>query len=144
MFLMVTNVTGGRPHISLGITPMTTRIDRKAIRRDYKDSYRPMGVYRVLNSRDGRMFVGASVNLPAIFNRLRMQLRSNGYLEHPELQQDWNALGEDAFDFEVLAELEAPEAPGQDVSDDLAVLVSLWLDELKPWGDRGYNRPPKA
>ncbi len=62
----------------------------------------------------------------------------------PELLRDWSALGEDAFDFEVLAELGAPEAPGQDVSDDLAVLESLWLDELKPWGDRGYNRPPEA
>ena len=72
---------------------MSTRIDRKAIRRAHKDNYRPMGVYRILSSRDGRMFVGASVNLPAIFNSLRMQLRSNSYLKHPKLQRAWNALG---------------------------------------------------
>ncbi|MEE2778352.1 MAG: GIY-YIG nuclease family protein [Acidobacteriota bacterium] len=121
---------------------MTSASDRKALIREYKESYRPMGAFRILNRTNGLMFVGSSVNLPAIFNRLRMELRANGYRKHPDLQKDWNACGEEAFEFEVLAELDAPEAPGVDVSDDLAALESLWLEELKPWGQRGYNRPP--
>ncbi|MDX1383508.1 MAG: GIY-YIG nuclease family protein [Thermoanaerobaculia bacterium] len=122
---------------------MPTRPERRAIVREYKESYRPMGVYRLTNRVNGKMFVAASPNLPAIFNRLRMELRANGHLKHPQLQADWNEHGEEAFDFEVLEELAAPEAPGVDVSGDLAALESLWLEELEPWGERGYNRAPR-
>ena len=27
--------------------------------------------------------------------------------------------------------------------DDLAALEALWLEELSPYGERGYNRPPR-
>ena len=118
--------------------------ERKAIAREYKESYRPTGVYRIVNQTNGRMFVGSSVNLPAIFNRLRMQLDAGGYLMHSELQRDWQELGAEAFAFEVLQELEPPEGPGWDPAEDLAALEALWLEELSPYDEKGYNRRPKA
>jgi hypothetical protein len=117
--------------------------DRKAIAREYKESYRPTGVFRLRNTTNGRMLVGSSVNLPATFNRLRMTLDAGGYLMHPELQRDWKALGAEAFEFEVLQELEPPEGPGWDPREDLAALEALWLEELSPYVERGYNRRPK-
>ena len=116
--------------------------DRKALKREYTETHRPMGVFQVRNTKDGRCLVDSSVNLPAIFNRLRMELRNNGHLKHPGLQRDWNECGEEAFEFEVLAELDTPDAPGVDVSDDLTALEAMWLEELEPWGERGYNRSP--
>ena len=118
--------------------------DRRAIAREYKESYRPTGVFRIVNKTSGRMLVGSSVNLPAIFNRLRMQLDAGNYLMYPELQHDWKELGADAFEFEVLQELEPPEGPGWDPKDDLAALEALWLEELSPYDEKGYNRRPKA
>ncbi|HLA63963.1 MAG TPA: GIY-YIG nuclease family protein, partial [Rhodothermales bacterium] len=83
-------------------------MDRKAAARAYKELQHPMGVFRVLNTAGGKSFIGTSVNLPAMLNRQRAQLQLGG---HPstELQRDWNALGADAFTFEVLDELASPD-----------------------------------
>ena len=50
-------------------------MDRKALKREYKEAPRPMGVYRVKDSVNGKSLVGPSADLPSILNRLRMQLR---------------------------------------------------------------------
>ena len=123
--------------------PNSSPVDRRALKREYKESHRPMGVFQVRNTRNDRILVDSSVNLPGIFNRLRTQLRMGSYLKQADLQSDWDQLGEDAFAFEVLEELEPPDGPGYDPSGDLAALLELWLEQLQPYGERGYNRPPK-
>jgi hypothetical protein len=121
----------------------TSNADRKAIKREYKDSYRPAGVFQLRNTTNGRVFVASSPNLPAMFNRLRLQLDAGNYVLLPELQRDWKELGADAFVFETLEELKPPDGPGWDPSDDLAALEQLWLEQLEPYGEKGYNRRPK-
>jgi len=114
-------------------------MNRKALIRAYKETPRPMGVYRIHNTRDDRSLVGRSVNLPAILNRERVALR---FGNHPNaaLQRDWATLGPDAFVFEVLDTLKAPEEqPGYDPADDLRVLEELWVDRLQAVGERGYG-----
>lgn len=117
-------------------------MDRKQLTRDYKETPRPMGVYRVRNLQNGRTLVGRSVNLPAVLNRERAQLKLNAH-RNRVLQQDWNALGADAFAFEVLDTITPPEdREGYDPTDDLTVLEALWLDRLRPWEAGGYMKPP--
>ena len=101
-----------------------------------------MGVYRVRNTVNERSLVAASVDLPAMLNRQRTQLRLGA---HPNrtLQKDWNELGAEAFAFEVLDTLSPPDRPDYDPSDDLRVLEELWLDRLSPFEERGYNAKPK-
>jgi hypothetical protein len=113
-------------------------MDRKALIRQYKESRRPMGVFRVRNTADGRSLVGTSVNLPAMLNRQRAQLRLGA---HPNraLQKDWNELGAEAFEFEILDTLTPPDTPAYDPSGDLRVLEDLWLEKLSPFDERGYN-----
>ena len=108
-------------------------IDRKAMRRQYKESARPAGLFAVRNTTDGAMLIGASVDLPAMLNRQRFQLEMGG---HPDkvLQADWKRLGPDAFRFEVLDELQPPTDPGQDVRDDLETLRDMWLQKLAAEG----------
>jgi hypothetical protein len=119
---------------------------REELRRAYKETRRPMGVYRVRNAHTDRSLVARSVDLPASLNRERAALRFGG---HPnrELQQEWNAYGPDAFVFEVLDTLQPPDdRPDYDPTGDLRVLEALWLERLAPVGDRGYGpaRPPRA
>ena len=115
-------------------------MDRKALVRSYKETRRPMGVYRVRNVRDGRSLVRASVDLPASLNRERTQLRFGGH-RNADLQRDWNALGPDAFAFEVLDTLTAPDdQPSYDAADDLAVLEALWRERLVSAGERDYAK----
>jgi hypothetical protein len=117
--------------------------DRKARIRAYTETPRPAGVYRVRNTRNGRALVGSSVDAPAILNRHRAQLRM-GVHALRALQADWNELGAEAFEFEVLDILEPPaHDPGYDPREDLRVLEQMWLDKLSPFAERGYNERPK-
>ena len=115
-------------------------MNRKSLIRAYKETRRPMGVYRIHNTRDDRSLIGRSVDLPAILNRERVSLR---FGNHPNaaLQRDWTTLGPDSFVFEVLDTLKAPdEQPDYDPTDDLRVLEELWIERLELLGERGYGR----
>jgi hypothetical protein len=117
-------------------------MDRKALIREYKESRRPIGVYRVYNTVKRKSLIGTSIDLPSMLNRQQAQLRLS---VHPnrELQRDWNELGADAFEFEILDTLTVAEGADYDSTQDLRALEELWLDKLSPFGDNGYNQEPK-
>jgi hypothetical protein len=118
-------------------------------RRELTDQYlqapRPMGVYRITNTVNGRFFVGASVDLPASRNRHEFSRRMPR-TPIPELLADWQVHGGQAFEFDVLDEL----PPREGVDDararraELDDLLELWLEKLQPYGSRGYNRAPNT
>jgi hypothetical protein len=112
-------------------------MDRKALIRRYKETRQPAGVYRVRNRRTERALVGCAANLEGILNRHRFQLERGS---HPSrgLQADWNALGPDAFEFEVLDQLKPAEKPDADESEDLRVLKELWIERLASSGVAFY------
>ena len=115
-----------------------SREHRKALIRAYKETPRTMGLYRVLNTENGRCLIGTSVDVPSILNRHRAQLRVNG---HPDrhLQRDWNSLGPDAFAFEILDTLEPEAEPGYDPADDLRELEAMWVGKLEAEGVERYG-----
>ena len=113
--------------------------DRRALRRAYKESKRPMGVYRIRNLSTGRSLIGRSTDLPSVLNRERTKLRF-GMHQNAALQRDWNAEGQDAFAFEVLDLLEPPDQIEYDPTDDLRVLEALWNERLEAAGDLSYSR----
>ena len=118
---------------------MVSDIDRKARIREYKEAPRPAGVYRVRNTAAGKSLAGSSVNLPGILNRHRFQLES-GLHPDRELQRDWNELGPDAFEFEVLDQLTPKKEPDYDPTEDLGVLLAMWIDKLTASGESLYGR----
>lgn len=117
-------------------------MDRKSLIRQYKEARRPMGVFQVRNTRTGRVFVGSSIDLPSILNRLRSQLRLGG---HPDraLQEDWRSMGDDAFAFEVLDTLAPPDEPTYDPTDDLRTLEGLWRAKIAEAGGSLCNAPKR-
>jgi hypothetical protein len=117
-------------------------MDRKARIREYKETPRPMGVFRVRNTTNGASLVGSSTDLPAMLNRQRFQLELGS---HPNraLQKDWNELGPTPFEFEVLDTLEPTEQSDHDVSEDLEVLLEMWLQKLSLSEAPGYNGDPR-
>ena len=66
-----------------------------------------------------------------MLNRHRAQL---GLGAHPnrKLQNDWNTLGPEAFDFAILDTLFPSDVPGYDPTDDLRALEELWIEKLAP------------
>ena len=118
-------------------------MDKKAAKLAYKASRRPMGVFVIRNLVSGKIFVGSSMDLGAIFNRTRFQLAAGAH-PNKDLETDWRNLGAAKFEFEVAEELVPREDPNFDYGSELELLEDLWLEKLQPYGDRGYNEPKKT
>ena len=93
-----------------------------------------MGVLIIRNKTTGKALVGSSTDVPARLNRHRAALQ---FGKHPntELQNDWNTLGAEAFEFAALDTLKPSEERAADPSDDLAVLEAMWREKLAAAGE---------
>jgi hypothetical protein len=60
-------------------------------------------------------------------------------LPSPGLAQEWKEQGEQNFVVEILDELKPVDDQGYDYRDDLKALEAMWLEKLKPSGERGYH-----
>ncbi len=113
-------------------------VDKKEIKRQYKETLPPMGVYQVRNLVNGKIFVGSSKNLTAKQNSFQFQAKlgshkSSGFLA------DYNNLGSDKFSFEILDYLDPKEGVNYDYTQDLEALEELWIEKLQPFDEHGYN-----
>lgn len=118
-------------------------IDRKEAIRQYKERPRPYGVAIARNESNGKVFVFSGIDIQSLINRHRTQLKFGG---HPNkaMQADWNAVGGDAFTFEVVDTLNPPDdAPSADLRDECKALEALWMEKLAPYEPAGYHRPPR-
>ena len=114
-------------------------MNRKELVREYKNTPREMGVYRIKNIVNGKVLIGSSKNLAGILNRFRSELKLGG-CRNESLQNEWNQLGSDAFEFEVLEVLEPIDDPTYNPEEDLKFLEIYWIEKLMPYGDSGYNK----
>ncbi len=114
-----------------------SHVDRKTAVREYKETARPAGIFRVRNTATGRSLVGSSANLPAALSRHRFELEHGSHRDR-ELQRDWNEQGPAGFEFEVLDRLEPGDDPARDLADDLRVLKAMWIEKLTAAGDALY------
>ncbi|MGE5458097.1 MAG: GIY-YIG nuclease family protein [Methanococcaceae archaeon] len=113
-------------------------IDKNEIKKNYKETARPLGIYRITNKANGKMFIGSSMNIPARINRHKMELRFNSD-NIKELQKDYQQFGEENFVYDVVDLLE-PKSDGEpDYKKELELLEEMWLEKLQPYDDKGYN-----
>jgi len=113
--------------------------DRRDLIKEYKNSARPMGIVQVRNTANNRVYLTASANIPGTINSIRFQLKMGSFLPSPGLAKDWKELGEENFVIEVLDELKPVDDPAYDYRDDLKALEAMWMDKVKPFGERGYQ-----
>lgn len=91
------------------------------------------GIYKIINTTNGKCYVGSAVNLPGRWASHRKNLRSKKH--NPKLQNAWNKYGEDAFEFLVI-----------EFVDDKTKLIEreqYWIDTLDVV-KKGYNILPTA
>ncbi len=112
---------------------------RQELKRAYQERPKPAGVFQMKNTVSGKVLLGSSLNLDGTLNRHRFML-SIGAHPNTELQQDWKQFGADAFVCEVLELVKVTEEPHFNLSDELTLLEQIWLEQLQPFGERGYNR----
>lgn len=102
----------------------------KELKQLYKEMKPPMGAYIIRNTVNGKSFMNVSKDIKSTFNSYRFQLKM-GSLMIRELQKDWKEYGEEAFEFEVLEELEYDEKGEKtDYSEELEIMKMIWLERL--------------
>ena len=111
-----------------------TRMDKSAIKKAYKQTKQPMGVYRIRNSQNDKIFIGFATDLPARFNRHKAELKFGSH-RNSELQETWNSFGESAFEFEILDVLDHEENTQASPKEELQVLAEMWFQKLKKTED---------
>ena len=117
-------------------------MDRKETIRKYKETPLLMGVFQVINKVNGKMLIGSSMNLPAILNRCKAELKMGSH-RNKLLQNEWKQFGAENFEFKTLEILEPADDPAYNPAKDLQKLEKLWMEKLIPYGDKGYNKPPE-
>lgn len=112
---------------------------RQDIKREYKERTKPAGVFQVRNTTNGKVLLGSSLNLEGPLNSHKFML-SIGSHRNEALQKEWNEYGAERFVFEVLEEVKVKDDPNFNVEDELTLLEQIWLEKLRPFGERGYNK----
>jgi hypothetical protein len=113
---------------------------RKELLEQYKEIKTYMGVIKITNNVNGKIYVTAYRNLKNQWLSVQGQL-DMGRFANLQLQKDWNEFGSEAFTYDVLEEKVTDEVI--DMRWELKKMQKPWLDKLQPYEDRGYNKRPK-
>jgi hypothetical protein len=108
-------------------------MDKSIMKKTYKEAKRPMGVYRITSTLNDKAYIGFGIDLPAKINRHKAELRFGSH-RNIELQEAWRLLGESAVDFEVLDVLDHQENSQTDPSEELQILLQMWIRKLEKEG----------
>jgi group I intron endonuclease len=108
-------------------------MDKSELKKAYKRTHRPMGVYRIHSAQNNTVYIGYSTDVHARINRHRAELKFGNH-RNRQLQEAWNDLGESAFQFDVLDELEPEDDSRSDPVEELQVLEELWIRKLDKTG----------
>lgn len=111
---------------------------KKELIRMYKEIPIEAGVYLIKNTKNKKIFIGSTKNLKTL-NGVSLKLETGTHV-NKELQQDWNLFGKVAFSVEILEVLKKKEEPYFNEKEALKELEKKWLEQLQPYGERGYNR----
>ena len=120
--------------------PQPVNFKNKQLKNAFRRSVLPMGVFQIRNTNNDKIFVVTGRNLRGLLNRHRFQLQLGGH-SNKQLQEDWQRFGENKFAFEIVQEVLPPSEPHFDHKRELEEMEDLWLAELQPFGERGYNQP---
>ena len=113
--------------------------EHKRLKQDYQRTKQALGVFLIRNTTNEKVFLGAGLNIRGIINRHKSALSVGGH-QCVALQKDWNELGAEKFEFEILDQMEPLDDPAFDARRELNFMEEMWLEKLQPFGERGYNQ----
>ena len=114
--------------------------NKRQLTNEYKQRPLTIGVFVIRNTINNKIFLASGQNLAGIMNRHKFDLEYGGH-KNKQLQADWNEFGPSNFTFEVVEQMEPPSGGHFDAKHELQFMEDLWLAELKPFDERGYNEP---
>jgi len=108
------------------------------MKEEYKQVKYKMGVFRVTNQLNGKVYIGSSLDLTAIWYAQKLQL-GMGIHQNKELQKDWNHFGAENFTYEIVEELKESDDTKADFNKEVKALEEKLIEEIQPFEDKGYN-----
>jgi hypothetical protein len=114
-------------------------INKKEIRKEYKNQKHPAGLYAVKNKPDNKIFIGTSVNLPAKIRGITFELEMGSHAYH-NLANDYKRLGKENFEIFILDQIEVKDEAERELKAELEILEAMWVDKLKNEGVSFYNK----
>jgi group I intron endonuclease len=92
------------------------------------------GIYAIVNKVTGEQYIGQSIDIYSRWGTHKSTLRKNRHIIN-QLQQDWNTLGEDSFEFVILEEVSGAMSMNE-------AEEKFFLIRYHKIGDHGYNKRP--
>ncbi len=109
-------------------------MNQSALKKAYKQTKRPMGVYRIGIAGANKVYVGYGTDVQAKINRHKAELKFGSH-RNRELQETWNSSGESDVTFEVLDVLDQKEDSPSSPDDELRILTEMWIQKLLKSGN---------
>ncbi len=114
---------------------------RKELKEAYKQMKYPMGVFQIRNLSNGKVFIGSSLDLNAVWHSHRIQLNFGNH-SNDALQKEWKAMGAENFVYEILEEIKEVEGKEINYAKEVKTLEIMMIEEIMPFGEKGYHRNP--
>lgn len=129
---------------------------RKQLTAEYQERERMMGVFQIKNNTNGKVYIGGSTNLDALWGKEQFILNIDGHA-NKELQKEWKQFGSENFSFLVLETVKLDQKIRYDYKDvldpegrqpvdmvrqynrEVAELKEQWVEKLRPYGEKGYH-----
>ena len=102
---------------------------RKKLKEEYKHKKNRMGVFQIWNTVNGKIYIGSSLNLDAIWNRYKMELNFGNH-RNSALQSEWKQFGEANFKYEILSEVVQKDEDRIDYNKEVKTLEGMFITEL--------------
>lgn len=115
---------------------------RKDLKEEYKNLKFDMGVFQIRNLVNDKILIGSSLDLKAFWNAQKWQL-DFGMHRNAVLQADWKEFGADQFSYEILGLIEHSDNVEVDYKKEIKLLEEMFVEELQPYDEKGYNQKPK-
>ena len=118
---------------------------KKELATAYAKSFRPMGIFQLRNRENGKIYLGAAMDLEGMRNRIAFSAGQQ-FVPFDDIKEDWARFGADSFVYEIVDQLKpktdllADRAELAPYKAELDALLELWLEKLQPYGDKGYNK----
>lgn len=107
---------------------------KKENRNAYKQMKFKVGIFQIKNLKNNKLFLHTSEDLERAFNSDQFQLKM-GLHSNKELQNDWNTLKSDNFEFSILDELKPKEtSTTSEIKVELKEFLALHRNELQSNG----------
>jgi hypothetical protein len=111
---------------------------RKEMKEEYKNMTFSMGVFQIKNNSNGKIFIGSSLDLKAIWHAQKFQL-DIGMHRNAALQKDWKEYGSENFSYSIIETLTPVENGNVDYKKEVKVLEAMVIENLQPFDEKGYN-----